>query len=96
MTAQPYQQPKDQTMINLRPMIHWIALGLAQQALREQGLNDTAEAAKAYLAATPGLLRQAELQLRRAPGIRKLAAQWRADRESELAQSRADKLRSSR
>jgi hypothetical protein len=82
-------------MMDLRPMIHWIALGLAQQALREQGLNDTAEAAKAYLAATPELLRDAELTLRAAPGMRQAAAKWREDREAELAQSRADKLRSS-
>jgi hypothetical protein len=71
-------------MIDLRPAIRVFALLAAKKAL---GVSDI-EAAKAYVAEHPELLREAELQLRRAPGIRQIAKQWRANAEAELRANR--------
>jgi hypothetical protein len=45
----------------------------------------------ASLAEHPELLIEAALTLRRAPGIRRMAQQWRANAEAELAQGRAER-----
>lgn len=81
---------------DLRPAIRMFALMAAQQALRDQGLCDSADAAKDYVAQHPALLREAELTLRRAPGIRRIAKQWRSDAEAELRENRAERARTNR
>jgi len=71
-------------MMDLRPAIRLFALLAAQKALG----NSDSETAKAYVADHPELLREAELQLRRAPGVRQIAKQWRANAEAELRHNR--------
>jgi hypothetical protein len=76
-------------MMDLRPAIRLFALLAAQKGLG----NSDIETAKAYVADHPELLREAELQLRRAPGVRQIAKQWRANAEAELRQLRHSKRR---
>jgi hypothetical protein len=74
-------------MMDLRPAIRLFALLAAQKTL---GVSDI-ETAKAYVAEHPELLREAELQLRRAPGVRQIAKQWRANAEAELRKNRTNR-----
>jgi hypothetical protein len=91
MTGTAYQQREDQTMMDIRPAIFIFALCIA----RDRGAANDAEA-KAYLAKHPELLIEAELTLRRSPGVRRLAMQWRANAEAELREVRAERRRQSR
>jgi hypothetical protein len=79
---------ENRTMMDLRPAIRMFALLAAQKTLAERGEPSDSETAKAYVAEHPELLREAELQLRRAPGVRQIAKQWRANAEAELRAKR--------
>jgi hypothetical protein len=76
-------------MMDLRPAIRMFALCAAARAV---GWGSARE----HLAQHPELLIEAELQLRRAPGIRRMAQQWRAAAEAELAQGRAERAHANR
>jgi hypothetical protein len=69
-------------MMDLRPAIQMFALCAAARAVGWAS-------AREQLAAHPELLIEAERQLRQAPGVRRLAKQWRSDAEAELRENRA-------
>jgi hypothetical protein len=75
-------------MMDLRPAIRMFALCAAARAVGWGW-------AREHLANHPELLREAELQLRQAPGIRRMVQQWRANAEAELRENRAAKRRRS-
>jgi hypothetical protein len=89
MTGTAYQQPENQTMMDLRPAIRMFALCAAARTV---GWANAA----AHVADHPELLREAELQLRRAPGVRRIAKQWRSDAEAELRENRAKRADTNR
>lgn len=66
-------------MIDLRHSIRFFALDAASAALRAEGLDACLDAAKAYLAEHPELLRDAELTLRASPVVRQMAKRWREE-----------------
>jgi hypothetical protein len=76
----------DRRAIDLRPMIHTFALSAAASVV---GWG----CAREHLAQHPELLLEAERKLRQSPGLRRLAAQWRADAEAELRQNRAERAK---
>jgi hypothetical protein len=76
----------DRRAIDLRPMIHTFALSTAARTV---GWG----CAREHLAQHPELLLEAERQLRQAPGLRRIAAQWRAAAEASLAQGRAERAK---
>jgi hypothetical protein len=71
-------------MIDLRSAIRMFALCAAARAV---GWG----CAREHLAKHPELLLEAELTLRRAPGMRQIAKQWRASAEAELRENRAER-----